>query len=62
MRYLPAGDTVIPAGISSPFLGQQRDLLLFARNQLLNPHRIRPERRATIVGGGKLVGWWHSVC
>ena len=34
-------------------LGKQRDLLLFARNQLLNPHRTRPEQRATIVGGGE---------
>ena len=50
---LPSGDTVISAGDRVTILGQQRDLLLFARNQLLNPHRIRPERRATIVGGGE---------
>ncbi|MEC8380038.1 MAG: TrkA C-terminal domain-containing protein, partial [Myxococcota bacterium] len=50
---LPSGDTVISAGDRVTILGQQRDLLLFARNQLLNPRRTRPEQRATIVGGGE---------
>lgn len=50
---LPDGGTKIMAGDRVTIMGSQRDLHLFTRNHLLNPHRIRPELRATIVGGGE---------
>lgn len=50
---LPDGNTVIRSGDRVTIMGSQTDLHRFTRNHLLNPHRIRPDLRATIVGGGE---------